>query len=139
MAKNSAVSAKRQAGNQLKALLITADPAFRDELRSLSRRGLILACLQLPEGGEETDPVVRATRFMVRVLAERIEQLGVQARVVASGRRAGVGVGPNIFSGMAALRPEGVSPVRLVSDPVFGEVNITASAEELSSVAGVVA
>ncbi|WP_444545650.1 IS110 family transposase [Streptomyces violascens] len=82
MAKDSAVSAKRQAVNQLKALLVTADPALRDELRSLSRRGLVLACLQLREGGEGMDPVVRATRFTVRVLAERIEQLGVQARML---------------------------------------------------------
>ncbi|WP_374194340.1 transposase [Streptomyces sp. N35] len=82
MAKDSAVKAKRQAVNQIKALLVTADPALREELRSLSRRRLTLSCLQLSEGGEEVDPVVRATRFTVRVLAERIEHLDGQARVL---------------------------------------------------------
>ncbi|MGW6904819.1 IS110 family transposase [Streptomyces sp. NPDC054940] len=81
MAKDSAVKAKRQAVNQSKAILVTADPALREELRSLSRRRLTLSCLQLHEGGEAVDPVVRATRFTVRVLAERIEQLDGQARV----------------------------------------------------------
>ncbi|MEU5951507.1 IS110 family transposase [Streptomyces sp. NPDC047525] len=79
MAKDSAARAKRQAMNQLRAILVTADPVLREELRSLKRRALILACLQLREGDEETDPLVRATRFTLRVLAERIEQLRVQA------------------------------------------------------------
>lgn len=76
------MKAKRQAVNQIKALLVTTDPALREELRSLSRRRLTLFCLQLSEGGEEVDSIVRATRFTVRVLAERIEQLGGQARVL---------------------------------------------------------
>lgn len=82
MARDSAVKAKRQAVNQIKALLVTADPALREELRGLSRRRLTLFCLQLSEGGEEVDSIVRATRFTVRVLAERIEQLDGQARVL---------------------------------------------------------
>ncbi|MFE0257516.1 IS110 family transposase [Streptomyces sp. NPDC059010] len=82
MAKDSAVKAKRQAVNQIKAILVTADPALREELRSLSRRRLTLSCLQLREGGEEVDPIVRATRFTVRMLAERIEHLDRQARVL---------------------------------------------------------
>nr|WSW65752.1 IS110 family transposase [Streptomyces sp. NBC_00995] len=82
MAKDSAVKAKRQAVNQIKAILVTADPGIREDLRSLSRRRLTVSCLQLREGGEEADPIVQATRFTVRVLAERIEQLGEQARVL---------------------------------------------------------
>ncbi|MCI3928901.1 transposase [Streptomyces sp. AN091965] len=82
MAKDSAVCAKRQAVNQLKAILVTAGPELRDELRSLSRRRLELACLQLAEGDDAVDPVARATRFTVRVLAERVEHLGAQARVL---------------------------------------------------------
>lgn len=82
MAKDSAVKAKRQAVNQIKAIVVTADPDLREELRSLSRRRLTLFCLQLSEGGEEADPIVRATRFTVRVLAERIEQMDEQAHVL---------------------------------------------------------
>ncbi|MER6572841.1 IS110 family transposase [Streptomyces sp. NPDC001093] len=82
VAKDSAVKAQRQAVNQLKAILVTADPALREELANLPRRALIQACLQLSEGGEETDPVLRATRFTLHALAERIEQLRAQARVL---------------------------------------------------------
>ncbi|MER5547722.1 transposase, partial [Streptomyces sp. NPDC002589] len=80
--KDSAVKAQRQAVNQLKAILVTADPALREELAGLSRRALVGACLRLTEGDAGTDPVVRATRFTLRALAERIEQLRVQARVL---------------------------------------------------------
>lgn len=52
------------------------------ELAGLSRRALVGACLRLTEGDARTDPVVRATRFALRVLAERIEQLRMQARVL---------------------------------------------------------
>lgn len=80
--RGSAVKAQRQAANQLKAILVTADPALRAELAALSRRALVGACLRLAEGDARTDPVVRATRFTLRVLAERIEQLRMQARVL---------------------------------------------------------
>jgi transposase len=82
VAKDSAVKAQRQAANQLKAILVTADPSLREELATLSRRALVCACLELSEGDDSTDPVVRATRFTLRVLAERIEQLRAQARVL---------------------------------------------------------
>ncbi|MER5945692.1 transposase [Streptomyces sp. NPDC001904] len=82
MAKDSAVKAKRKAVNQIKAILVMADPALREALRSLSRRRLTLSWMQLSKGGEGVDPIVRATRFTVRVLAERIEQLYEQARVL---------------------------------------------------------
>ncbi|MEU3537910.1 IS110 family transposase [Streptomyces paromomycinus] len=82
VAKDSAVKAQRQAANQLKAILVTADPALREELATLSRRALVRACLELSEGDYRTDPVVRATRFTLRALAERIEQLRAQARAL---------------------------------------------------------
>ncbi|MFB6551074.1 IS110 family transposase [Streptomyces sp. NPDC056405] len=82
VAKDSAVKAQRQAVNQLKAILVTADPTLREELAPLSRRALVRACLELSEDDDSMDPVVRATRFTLRVLAERIEQLRAQARVL---------------------------------------------------------
>ncbi|WP_189828549.1 IS110 family transposase [Streptomyces finlayi] len=82
VAKDSAVKAQRQAGNQLKALLVTADPALREQLAGLSRRVLITTCLHLEEGDDAADPVVRATRFTLRILAERIEQLRLQAHML---------------------------------------------------------
>ncbi|WP_406502940.1 IS110 family transposase [Streptomyces sp. NBC_00212] len=80
VARNSAVKACRQATNQLKAVLVTAEPALREELAGLSRRALIHACVKLGDDDAGGDPVLRATRFTLRTLAERIEQLTVQAR-----------------------------------------------------------
>ncbi|MGW2858183.1 transposase [Streptomyces sp. NPDC001205] len=80
LARNSAVKACRQAANQLKAVLVTAEPALREELAGLSRRALIHACVQLGDDDAGGDPVLRATRFTLRSLAERIEQLTAQAR-----------------------------------------------------------
>lgn len=82
MARDSAVKAQRQVANQLKAILVTADPALREELAMLSRRARVGACLELNEGDDDTEPVVRATRCPLRVLAERIEQLRAQARML---------------------------------------------------------
>ncbi|MFF0746767.1 transposase [Streptomyces sp. NPDC004111] len=65
-AKDSAVKARRQAANQLKAVLITADPVLREELAGLSRRQLVTACLRLEEGESSADPVLQATRFTLR-------------------------------------------------------------------------
>ncbi|MFB6772416.1 transposase [Streptomyces sp. NPDC056337] len=82
MAKDSAVKAQRQAANQLKAILVTADPTLGEELATLSRRALVCACLELRERDDSTDSVVWATRFTLCVLAERIELLRAQARVL---------------------------------------------------------
>lgn len=82
VAKDSAVHAQQQAANQLKAILVTADPPLREELATLTRRALVRTCLELSEGDNDTDPVARATRFTLRVLAERIEQLRAQAQVL---------------------------------------------------------
>ncbi|WP_435865717.1 IS110 family transposase [Streptomyces xanthochromogenes] len=84
VARDSAVKACTQATNQLKALLVTADPALREELAGLKRRALIRACVLLGEDEGEGDPVLRATRFTLRTLAERIEELSKQARELES-------------------------------------------------------
>ncbi|MGW8328791.1 hypothetical protein ACWGLE_12910 [Streptomyces sp. NPDC055897] len=76
MAKDSAAKAQRQADNQLKAILVTADPDLREELAGLPRRALVLACLALNEGDDRTDPVVRATRFTLWEPTERLSQQG---------------------------------------------------------------
>lgn len=81
VARDSAVKAQRQAVNQLKALLVTADPALREEL-ALPRRALVTACLQLKEEGEGADPVARATQFTLCSLAERIQYLKRQAALL---------------------------------------------------------
>ncbi|GGS02710.1 hypothetical protein GCM10010269_46990 [Streptomyces humidus] len=77
LGKDSAVKARTQAINQLKAVLVIADPALREQLSSLGNRELFRTCarLGLPGGGGDEDAVTQATHLTLRMLAERIEQL----------------------------------------------------------------
>ncbi|MFF8791180.1 transposase [Streptomyces sp. NPDC015125] len=86
LAKGSVVKARTQAINQLKAVLITAYPALREELAGLNNPDLFRACARFAddskneEGKEET--VLQATRITLRLLAHRIEQLTEQIQDV---------------------------------------------------------
>ncbi|MFF3165412.1 transposase [Streptomyces sp. NPDC003273] len=77
LAKDSAVKARTQAINQLKAVLVIADFALRERLSSLGNAELFRTCATLspPDGGREEDAVAEATHMTLRMLAERIEQL----------------------------------------------------------------
>ncbi|MGC0413101.1 transposase [Streptomyces sp. SAI-195] len=74
LAKDSAVKARTQAINQLKAVLVIAEPALRERLSSLGNRELFRTCARLGPGDGE-GAVAEATRTTLRMLAERIEQL----------------------------------------------------------------
>jgi hypothetical protein len=80
LAKDSAVKARTQAINQLKAVLVIADPALRDRLSSLGNAELFRTCARLGphDGGGDEDAVAQATHMTLRMLAERIEQLTAQ-------------------------------------------------------------
>ncbi|MDT9698196.1 transposase [Streptomyces sp. P17] len=84
--KVSAVKARTQAINQLKAVLITAEPALREELAHLGNAELFRTCARFAdassqeEGGEES--VLQATRVTLGLLAHRIGQLSEQIREV---------------------------------------------------------
>ncbi|KOG59739.1 MULTISPECIES: IS110 family transposase [Streptomyces] len=77
LAKDSAVKARTQAINQLKAVLDIADPALRERLSTLGNAELFRTCATLspPDGGGDEDAVAQATHMTLRMLAERIEQL----------------------------------------------------------------
>ena len=70
LAKASAVKARTQTINQLKAVLVAADPALREALSGLSTTMLIRHCAQL----ETTTPqdVTDAAIYTLRLLARRI-------------------------------------------------------------------
>ncbi|AQS71049.1 IS110 family transposase [Streptomyces pactum] len=93
LAKDSAVKARTQAINQLKAVLVIADPALRERMSSLGSAELFRTCARLgpPDGGGDEDAVIQATHMTLRMLAERIEQLtapcGVSPIEYSSGRR----------------------------------------------------
>jgi transposase len=77
LAKSSAVKSRTQAINQLKSVLICADPQLRESLSGLGITELVRRCahLQLDAGTDtDTDPA----RYTLRLLAERIQYLTEQ-------------------------------------------------------------
>ncbi|MFE1559075.1 IS110 family transposase [Streptomyces sp. NPDC058734] len=121
LAKESAVKARTQAKNQLKAVLLGIDPALREELSKLSNAALIGRCADLPDTGD-------AAVFTLRLLARRIQQLTAEAkeltrRVTQAVRRCHsqlldiIGVGPD--SAAALLIAVGDNPERLASEASF--------------------
>jgi transposase len=74
-ARQSAVKARTQAANQLKALLVTAPEVLRHRLRELPTKELVATCARLRPGGNDPDNVHTATRFALRSVARRHETL----------------------------------------------------------------
>ncbi|WP_244942231.1 transposase [Streptomyces coelicoflavus] len=128
LAKDSAVEARIQGINQLKAVLVIADPALREPMSSLGNAELFRACARLapPDGGG--DAVTQATHMTLRMLAERIEQLTGQinelnqrlTRLVehhAPQLLVPVGIGPD--SAVTLLITMGDNPERLNTEASF--------------------
>ncbi|WP_079065844.1 IS110 family transposase [Streptomyces olivochromogenes] len=132
LTKASAVKARTQAINQLKSILITADPALREELAGLGNAELFRTCARFTdassqdEGGEAG--VLQATRITLGLLACRIGQLPEQIRDVdarlarlvkchASQLLEVVGIGPD--TAVALLITVGDNPERLDSEASF--------------------
>jgi transposase len=85
LAKGSAIKSRTQAINQLKAVLVAADPALREALSGLSTPILIRRCTQLPlQAGLPTDPA-SAAAYTLRLLAGRI--VALTAEIHDSSRR----------------------------------------------------
>jgi transposase len=130
LARDSAVKARTQAINQLRAVLICADPALRESLSGLGRATLIRRCAELPDpdAGPATTLAVVHT---LRLLARRIGQLTSEARdlhqrmtrVISAHTpqlldRPGVGAD----NAAALLIAAGDNPDRLTSDAAFAAV-----------------
>lgn len=78
LAKDSAVKSRTQAINQLKSVLISADPALREHLAGLSTTALVSQCSQF-------EPIPRAdvdnaVQYTLRLLARRIQHLTEEIR-----------------------------------------------------------
>ncbi|GAO11115.1 IS110 family transposase [Streptomyces lydicamycinicus] len=131
LAKDSAVKARTQAINQLKAVLVTADPDLREQLAGLKTPALVRTCgqFEIREGDDgEKDAVEQATRIALCLLAQRIDQLTEQIRDLER-RLAGlvqrhfpqllvpVGIGPD--SAATLLITMGDNPERLRSEAAF--------------------
>jgi transposase len=125
LAKDSAVKGRTQAINQLKAVLVNADPALREALAGLGTLALVTRCIQL----EEVDwPNSAAVVFTLRTLARRIRALAAEIRDLTARLTAGVkavapalldqhGVGPD--SAATLLIAAGDNPDRLTSEAAF--------------------
>jgi transposase len=70
LAKGSAVKARTQTINQLKAVLVAADPALRETLSGLSNAMLIRRCTQLEV--DTPRDTSSAAAYTLRLLARRI-------------------------------------------------------------------
>lgn len=77
--RRSAVKARTQAINQLRALLLTGPPELRQQLRGLTAGTLIDTCARMRPTGDLADPV-QATKAALRRLARRHQQLSEEIR-----------------------------------------------------------
>ena len=125
-ARQTAVKARTQAINALKALLITAPAELREPLTGLTTHRLIKAAAALIPG-QLTTPTA-ATMFALRSLAERYQHLDAETTLLfeqldtltaahAPQLRALQGVGPD--SAATLLIAAGDNPDRLHSDAAF--------------------
>ncbi|WP_051899233.1 IS110 family transposase [Sciscionella sediminilitoris] len=126
LAKASAIKARTQTINQLKAVLVAADPVLREALSGLSNPTLFRRCVELPP----TTPsdVTSAAVYTLRLLACRIRELTVEIRDLEHRITDAVtrhtpallerpGIGPD--SAAALLVTAGDNPHRLHSEASF--------------------
>jgi transposase len=78
LARDSAVNARTKAINQLKAILINAEPKLRESLTGLGPASLINRCAELADDAA-TGPAGHAVSCTLRLLAKRIKALKAEA------------------------------------------------------------
>ncbi|MFD5121237.1 IS110 family transposase [Streptomyces sp. NPDC058385] len=126
VAKGSAVKSRSQAINQLKAVVVSADPALRESLIGLSNPKFIRRCSEL-EAADGTGPAAAACHTL-RLLARRIQHLteeinDLTARITTTITACAprllerYGVGPDTAA--ALLIAAGDNPERMGSESSF--------------------
>jgi transposase len=126
VARSTAMKARTQAINALKALVVTAPAPLRESLRGLATAALVRTCARM-RPGPLRDPEA-ATKLAMRCLAQRIEALEVEAKALASeidrqvvlaapDLLACFGIGPDCAA--AFLIAAGDNPERLHSEAAF--------------------
>nr|WP_232789696.1 transposase [Streptomyces jeddahensis] len=126
MAKSSAIKSRSQVINQLKAVLVSADPALRESLAGLSNPKLIQRCSEL-EPADGTAPAT-AARHTLRLLARRIKHLTEEVNDLTARITTAItacapklldryGVGPDTAA--ALLIAAGDNPDRMGSEASF--------------------
>lgn len=130
VARNSAIKARTQAINQLKALLITAPAELREELSGLRMVTLIATCARMRPSKDPGDPE-QATKIALRRLARRHQFLSQEINDADTELRTLVAVAaprliklPGVGTEVAAqlLTTAGDNPDRLRSDGAFAHL-----------------
>ncbi|MEU9126129.1 transposase [Streptomyces sp. NPDC048506] len=135
LAKGSAAKARTQAINQLKAVLVSAEPYLREELARLNNSELFRTCARLADAGKndkgDEEAVLQATRVTLGLRARRIGQLTEQIQDL-EGRLSHlverhapqlltvVGIGPD--TAVTLLITMGDNPECLRSEASFAEL-----------------
>ncbi|WP_433208813.1 IS110 family transposase [Nocardia sp. CA-107356] len=126
MTKESATKSRSQAINQLKAVVVRADPALRESLTGLSNPRLIRRCADLDRAAPttaETTAVytLRSLARRIQVLTEEIDDLNTQITATIAASCPTLldcyGVGPDTAA--ALLITAGDNPERLRSEASF--------------------
>ena len=85
IARNSAIKARTQAVNQMKALVITAPAGLRETLDNLATRDLVTRCNGFRPG--RLDNPTAAAKYALRSLASRYRHLSPNPPIHTGGRR----------------------------------------------------
>ena len=128
-ARDSAVKARTQALNQMKALVVTAPAQLREHLTGLTAAALVTRCKSFRTGRLE-DPT-SAAKYALRSLARRYSQLGNEmreledeihrlTRTTAPALVDSFGVGPDTATTL--LIAAGSNPDRLHSEAAFASL-----------------
>jgi transposase len=123
LAKASAIKSRTQAINQLKSILVSADPELRETLAGLSYKILVRRCAALATAAPTT--ATGAAVYTLRLLAQRIQSLSTEIRELEKQLTAVItthapallerhGVGPD--SAATLLITVGDNPERLASE-----------------------
>ena len=139
VARQSAIKARTQAVNAIKALLVTAPAELRERLDGLSTTRLVRQAVTL-EPGEPATPMT-AAMLALRSLAVRYQHLDAEIQLLtreldrltashAPALRALLGVGPEVAA--ALLVCAGDNPARLGSEAAFAALCGTSPVEASS-------
>src|SRR3954454_20665445 len=134
VARSSAVKARSQAPNQIKALIISGPSELREQLRHLPTTKIIASCARLRPGRQLGDPA-QATKTALRRLARRHQHLSEEISeadrelaqlvgAVAPELIALRGVGPEVAGQL--LTSAGDNPDRITSEAAFAHLCGTA-------------
>ena len=125
-ARQSAVKARTQAVNVMKALVVTAPAALREELRGLSNQALVARCAAFrprdpSDQAHATKAALRALALRHRVLADEVAALDAQIAPVVADLAPDLVARGGIKAGTAAplLAAAGDNPARLRSEASF--------------------